>query len=79
MMARPRVIYLEPGEMVEFRFVNEDDGYGRNAADWRAQSHPTSLLARLWPRRISAADFAVRFDHDFTNSARLATGDTNVR
>lgn len=58
-MSGPRVIYVEPGEMVELRIVSE--GFEKNARDWNAQARPGKILMLVnGSDSVSFADHAVR-------------------
>lgn len=62
----PRKIYINPGEMIEFRFINDDE-LPKNATEWRYQTRPRSaLLIFHGYEKISAADPAIYMDHEFT-------------
>lgn len=45
-MANVRKIYVEPGEMIEVRFVGPD--FEKNARGWKEQLHPRSCLVRFF-------------------------------
>lgn len=62
-MTKPKIIYLNPGEMLEVRFVNEEQGFFRNAKDWAFQTHPSKILMRLWPSKVVTADPQVRLSN----------------
>ena len=59
-----KIIYVRPGDMIEFRFIIDDDE-ALTASAWNDQLRPSKMLVRAFPGRIVAADPMVRFDNDF--------------
>lgn len=67
-----RIVYVHPGEMIEFRFVHPDSD--KSAAGWREQLRPQHLLLMMRSGTcISAADPAVSL-HDWPRATPPATG-----
>ncbi len=61
-----RKIYVNPGEIIEFRFITDEE-LPKNSAEWNHQTRPEStLLVFHGHQKISAADIAVYMDHNFT-------------
>lgn len=55
-----KTIYLNPGETLEIRFVDEDEP--KTAKSWADHFRPAKLLLRCWPGQIAPADPATRIE-----------------
>ena len=60
--AAPKVIYLNPGEILEVRIIDEPD-LPKNAAEWKSQVRPPKMLMRLWQGKVALADHAHLVTH----------------
>ena len=72
-MSRKRVIYLHPGEIIEFRFVHH--ACEKNYSGWYSQAWPKSMSYRFKYDLVAPADPMVRFGDFLKNFERYdATG-----
>lgn len=61
MIVADKIIYLNPGETLEIRWMNDEDD-PKNATFWRRQVRPPRDLLRLWPGRVAPADHNYTLD-----------------